>query len=226
MNESETKSVVNVKISVVLYHYNFCPISYERGQNESQTGQYVNVLYWKGSFPLTNKEAKRTKYICPISTIQDKENFIQDRLALADGCRWCLLVLACWSGYSPLHPYVRTHPDLARLYDTDRSMERTHSGDIPKAPTSIGIQHQSRDVARYSTPAERCSYEASTSTDVPWCWPRQLDRPVVPSHTGIQIPKVEPTDRLSAPRQRESCANKTRISLVFPSWENSHNQQH
>ena len=45
MNESETKSVVNVKISVVLYHYNFCPISYERGQNESQTGQYVNVLY-------------------------------------------------------------------------------------------------------------------------------------------------------------------------------------
>ena len=71
--------------------------------------------------------------------------------------------------YSPPHPYVRTHPDLARLYDTDRSMERTHSGDIPKAPTSIGIQHQPRDVpiARYSTPAERCSYEASTSTDVP-----------------------------------------------------------
>ena len=132
----------------------------------------------------------------------------------------CQLKRGCWSGYSPPHPYVRTHPDLARLYNTDRSMERTHSGDKPKAPTGIGIQHQPRDVpiARYSTPAERCSYEASTSTDVPWCWPRQLDRHVVPSH-DIQIPKVEPTDRLSAPPQRESCANKTRIPLVFLSWE-------
>ncbi len=140
------------------------------------------------------------------------------------GCRLiCTIVGAV---YSPLHPYVRTHSDLARLYDTDRSMERTHSGDIPKAPTGIGIQHQPRDIpiARYSTPAEKCSYEASTSTDVPWCWPRQLDRPVVPSY--IQIPKVEPTDRLSAPPRRENVAPTRLVYHWYSCRENSHNQRY
>ena len=62
---------------------------------------------------------KRTKYICPISIIQDRVIFIQDRLALADVGKFLyhniVLLLAC----SQVTGYKNWLSGTARIYTTD-----------------------------------------------------------------------------------------------------------
>jgi hypothetical protein len=114
----------------------------------------------------------------------------------------CQLKRGCWSGYSPPHPYVRTHPDLTRLYDTDRSMRRTHGGDIPNAP--IDIQHDElRDV-----PIARYCFYTSREMFLRMCNINRYPMTLTPTVRSVFAPTP-------LPPQTERRANKTRISPVL-----------
>ena len=117
----------------------------------------------------------------------------------------CQLKRGCWGRYSPPHPYVRTHSDLARLYDTDRSMRRIHGGDKPNAP--IDIQHDElRDV-----PISPYCFYTSREMFLRMCNINRYPMTLTPTVRSVFAPTP-------LPPQTERRANKTRISPVLLSW--------
>ena len=125
----------------------------------------------------------------------------------------CQLKRGCWDGYSPP---IRTSVRILIWQDykhgytcTARTTSRTLARDIrirsPLRPFDFGDTFDSHSTLHDAGMFRHNRTDTELHDDDIF--------PVVSSH--IQIPKVKPTGCLFAPPQRECCANRTRILLVF-----------